>query len=366
MLNALTGRSHRAMLAVISALLSVVDVASRALGGILQSVTDSRVWALTAGNQIGAVMVRGSFADLLDPRFRRIFTDEYRKQHSDMIPVLHGMPGATQPQRDTERYSSVSGLPRMGQFTGSIDYASVYQGYDTTATYAEFAQGIQIERTLLEWDQKNVMEARPRALARSSYRRRQFDGTRHFRNMFNVDTFFQAGGDAVALCSNSHTTTTGASTTAGFDNLATLAFSGANLATLQIQSADFRDEQAEPIEVVLDGIVAPIDLYESVWEVVNSMGQVDSAQNNRNVHYGAYTIIFLRNKVDFTDTNDWAALDMTQMKEMSLWFDQVYPGGQPEFGFVEDFDTFNGKWRAYMRYTKLMWDWRWLVGSQVS
>lgn len=312
-------------------------------------------------------LVRGSFPDLLDPRFRKIFTDEYRKQHADMVPVLHGMPGATQPQRDTERYSSVSGLPRMGQFTGSVDYASVYQGYDTTASYTEFAQGIQIERTLMEWDQKNIMEARPRALARSAFRRRQLDSTRHLRNAFAVDTFFQSGGDAVALCSNSHTTTaSGVSTTAGFDNLATLAFSGANLATLQIQTADFRDEQAEPIEVVLDGIIAPIDLYESVWEVVNSMGQVESAQNNRNVHYGAYTIIFLRNKVDFPDVNDWFGVDMTMMKEMVFWFDQVYPGGQPEFGFVEDFDTFVGKWRAYQRYTKLIWDWRFVCGSQVS
>lgn len=312
-------------------------------------------------------MVRGSFPDLQDPRFRRIFTDEYRKQHADMVPVLHGMPGATQPQRDTERYSSVSGLPRMGQFTGTVDYASVYQGYDTTGTYTEFAQGIQIERTLLEWDQKNIMEARPRALARSAFRRRQFDATRHLRTAFAVDTFFYNNTENVALCSNSHTTTaSGVSTTAGFDNLATLAFSGANLATVQIQAADFRDEQGEPIEVVLDTIVAPIDLYESVWEVVNSMGKVDTAESNRNVHYGAYTIIFLRNKVDFPDVNDWFAADSTLAKEMVLWFDQVFPGGQPEFGFIEEFDTFVGKWRAYMRYTKLHWDWRWLVGSQVS
>lgn len=311
-------------------------------------------------------LARGSFADLLDPRFRKIFTDEYRKLHDDMVPVLHGMPGATQPQRDTERYSAVSGVPRMGQFTGTLDYSSVSQMYDSTASYVEFAQGIQIERTLLEWDQKNIMEARPRSLARSAFRRRQNDAARHLRNAFSVDTFFASGGDGAALCSNSHVTTTGASTTAGFDNLATLPFSGANLATIQIQAADIRDEQAEPIEVVLDTVIAPIDLYETVWETINSLGKVDTAENNRNVHHGAYTIIFLRNKVDFPDTNDWYAADSTLMKDMSLWFDQVYPGGQPEFGFVEDFDSFVGKWRAYMRYTKMPWDWRWLVGSQVS
>ncbi len=309
--------------------------------------------------------IKGNFGDLLDPRFREI-TAEQGKLHEDVIPVLYGMPGATQPMRDTERYSEVSGLVRAGQFTGSIDYATFHQGFDTTASYVEFAQGIQIERTLIEWDQKNIIEERPRALARSMFRRRQNDGVRFLRNAFSVDTFFHNRSEGVALCSNSHTTTTGASTGAGFDNLATGAFSTTQLSTVQIQAADFRDLQAEPIEVVLDTIIAPIDLYETVWETVSSMGKVDTANNNRNVHFGAYTIVFLRNKVDFPDVNDWYAADSTQMKEQNLWFDQVWPGGQPEFGFTEDFNEFVAKYRAYMRYTNILRDWRWLVGSQVS
>ncbi|KKK93096.1 hypothetical protein LCGC14_2696320, partial [marine sediment metagenome] len=112
--------------------------------------------------------------------------------------------------------------------------------------------------------------------------------------------------------------------------------------------------------------IAPIDLYETVWETVSSMGKVDTANNNRNVHFGAYTIVFLRNKVDFPDVNDWYAADSTQMKEMNLWFDQVWPGGQPEFGFTEEFNEFVAKYRAYMRYTNIVRDWRWVIGSQVS
>lgn len=313
-----------------------------------------------------AVMVRGSFPDLLDPRFREIAAEEKSKLHEDYVPILFGMPGATQPQRDTERYSEVSGLARMGQFTGSIDYAQFYQGYDTTASYVEFAQGIQIERTLIEWDQKNLIEERPRALVRSAYRRRQFDAMRHLRNAFSVDTFFHNRTEGVALCSNSHTTTTGTSVAAGFDNLMTAAFSATALATAQIQIADYRDLQSEPIEVVGDTIIAPIDLYERVWETVNSMGKLDVATNNRNVHYGAYTIIFLRNKVDFTDTNDWFVGDSTLMKDLVLWFDQVWPNGQPETGFTEEFDTFVAKYRAYARWTNIIRDWRWALGSQVS
>lgn len=312
------------------------------------------------------VMIRGSFPDLLDARFREVSTEEYMKLHEDYVPVLFGTPGPTTPQVETERYSEVSGLPRAGQFTGSVDYAQFYQGYDTTASYVEFAQGVQIERLLVEYDQKNIIEERPRQLARSMFRRRQYDAQRFLREAFSVDTFFHNRSEGVALCSNSHTTTTGASTAAGFDNLTTAAFSGTALASMQIQAAGVRDLQAEPVEVVLDTIIAPIDLYESVWETVSSMGKIDTAENNRNVHYGAYNIIFLRNKVDFSDTNDWFGADSTMLKELFLWFDQVYPNNMPEFGFAEEFDTYVGKWRAYMRYTNVIRDWRAIFGSQVS
>lgn len=313
-----------------------------------------------------ATMVRGSFSDLMDPRFREVATDEFQKYTEDYIPHLFGMPGATSPQRDTERYSEISGLPTAGIFTGTLDYAQFFQGYDTTASYVEFAQALQLERTLIEYDQHNVIDDRIRALTRSMYRRRQGDALRWLRNGFSVDTFFHNRSEGVALFSNSHTTTTGASTTAGFDNLTTSSFSATALAAMQIQAHDLRDLQGEPIEVVIDLIAAPIDLYEQVWETVSSMGKVDTANNNRNVHYGAYDMIFFRNKVDFTDVNDWFGFDKTLLKSLVLWFDQVYPGGAPEFGTIEDFDTFASKHRAYMRYTNVVRDWRFGIGSQVS
>ena len=172
--------------------------------------------------------------------------------------------------------------------------------------------------------------------------------------------------EAVALASNSHTTTTGASTTAGFDNLVTTALSAANLVTSAIQMRNFRDLQAEPIQAVGDTLYVPIDLYETAYDIVASMGKVDTAQNNRNVHYGAYTIVILPNKVDFTDTNDWFLVDSRARRRYVLWFDQVWPGGGPEFGQAEEFDSFTGKWRAYSRYTNIIRRWQWMLGAQVS
>jgi hypothetical protein len=313
-----------------------------------------------------AVLVPGSFADLQDVRFTAVATDEYQKIGADYVPVLYGVTPPTTPWRADERYSEISGFPQMGQFTGSVDYLMAYQGYDTTATYAEFAAGHQVSRRLVETDQFNVIDDLSRKLARSAFRRRQFDATRPWRNGFSIDTTFYNRTEGVALFSNSHTTTTGTSTAAGFDNLITGALNATNLATAQIQAANLRDLQSEPFDIALDTILCPFDLYETAWEIVSSMGQLTTANNNRNVHYGAYTLIFIRNKKDFPDVNDWFALDGTLLKDLMLWFDQVYPGGMPEFGTVEDFDTFNAKHRAYMVYTQIARDWRFGIGAQVS
>lgn len=309
------------------------------------------------------VMIRGSFADLLDPRMRRVTDEEAYKLHDDIVPYLWSMQPA-QP-RESELYSEISGLPMAGLFTGSFDYASFYQGYDITARYVEYGQGIQIERTLVEWDQTAEIEGRAKALVRSMFRRRQYDAVDHLRNATSVNTFFYTNSENVALASNSHTTTTGASTASGFDNLNTSAFSAAELAVNQIQMGGFRDMQAEPIEVVGDTIIAPHDLYESVWETVSSMGKVETAQNNRNVHFGAYDIIFLQNKRDFPDTNDWGVVDKAMMKEWCQWMDQV-GGDKPEFGTAEEFDTMVAKYRAYARRTNVIRSWRWLCWNSVS
>ena len=314
-----------------------------------------------------AVMVRGNFADLLDVRFREVNAERtLLKKNTDMVPVLWRQKDPTRPWRPDERLSETSGLPRAGQFTGSVDYAQRYQGYDVTGTYVEFAQGMQIERLLVEYDQFDQIDDMGRSLFDSMWHRRQFDAMRLYRNAFSVDTFFYNHTEGVALCSNSHTTTTGASTATGFDNLRTAALSATEVWNTQIAMQAFRDLQGLPTQTVMDTIICPKDLGEVAWEIINASGKVDTAQNNPNVHQGAYTLILFPDNVNFTDANDWFSVD-SQLKEMAaMWMDQVWPGGQPEFGQAEEFDTYNAKFRAYMRYMYLVRKWQWINGNQVS
>lgn len=312
------------------------------------------------------VLSRGQFGDLVDANIREAATEEFFSLTEDIIPHLFGQKEPSQPLRPDERYTEVSGLPRMGQFTGTLDYATRSQGYESRGTYVEFAQGVTIEDSLVRYDRFDVIADQGKALARSAYRNRQNNALRWLRNAFSVDTFFHTRDEGTPIFTNNHTTTTGVSTAAGFDNLMTTAFSAAALTSMQIQAHDIRDLQGHTVEVVIDTILAPIDLYDQVWETVTSLGKVDTAQNNRNVHFGQYDMIFLRSKEDFPDLNDWWGVDKRLLKQLVLWFDQLFPGGQPEFGYVEDFDTFNAKYRARMIYTYLIRDWRFGIGAQVS
>ena len=298
-----------------------------------------------------------NFGDLLDPRFQRIFSEE-RDQLPDMLPGLFSF--TPQNGRNNMMWSDVGTLPDFVEFTGTVDYTSQSQGFDVTATYVEFTNGIQVERKLFDDDQFNVMDQRPRALAASSVRTRQKHGARVFNNAFAVDPLFYVNSEGVALCSNSHLTNSGASTATGFDNVVTTGLSAVAVAAARIQMVDFRGDQAERISVVPDEIWIPNNLFEEAFEITASRGKVDTANNNANVHEGQYRIMEW-NYMN-VDTTNWFMVDSSVKRQNLTWVDRI----ALEFAMVEDFDTFTAKWRAYMRYAWAWTDWRWILGANVS
>lgn len=298
-----------------------------------------------------------NFGDVLDPRFQRIFHEEY-DELPDMLPELFAFPMDN--GRNDMRWSGVGAFADWGQFTGSVSYDDLFQGFDTTATHLEFASGFQIERKLFDDDQYNIMDQRPAGLATAAQRTRQKHGARILNNAFSSDTFFYVNSEGVALCSNSHTTNaTGVSTSTGFDNLTTSSLSATALSAARIQMVGFRDDRGNRMSVMPDELWIPNDLFETAYEIVASMGKVDTANNNRNVHEGAYTI---KEWNYLSDTNNWFLCDSSMRRKFCVWVDRV----EKEFAFAEDLDTLIAKWRGYMRYSNAWVDWRWILGGQVS
>lgn len=297
------------------------------------------------------------FGDLLDPRFQKIFYENY-DQLPDMIPQIYG--STPQNGRADMRWSNVGAFGDWTEFTGTVAYDSLNQGYDTTMTYLEFVSGCQVEYKLFADDQYNVIDKRPEGLAKAAQRTRQKHAFRLFNNATSVDSYFYSNSENVALASTAHTTTAaGVSTTTGFNNLSTSALTAVSLSAARIKGEKFRDDRGNRSAVEFDELWVPVDLWDQGWEINNSTGKLDTANNNANVHKGKYE---LKKSLYLTDTNDWSLHSSANRKMMTYWVDRE----AMSFKQAEDIDTLIAKWRGYMRYGMAHTDWRFAVWSSVS
>ncbi len=301
-------------------------------------------------------MTSGSFGDLLDPRFQKIFVDTL-KPLPDMLGEVYTMVPSN--GRNNMTWSEVGTLTDWEEFTGTVAFGSISQGYDVTMTPVEFTKGMQVDRKLFDDDQFHIMDQKPKSMAESLHRTRQKHGARIFNNAFSVDTLFYSHSEGVALCSNSHTTTSGASTATGFDNLTTASLTATAVFALRLQMVGYRGDQAEKVEIMPDELWFPPDLSEQAFEIVKSSGKVDTANNNRNFHEGRYKTHEWRY---LTDTNNWFMCDSSLRKQYLFWQDRV----PAEFAMIEDFDTLVAKWRGYTRHGMTYVNWRFVGGSQVT
>ena len=122
----------------------------------------------------------------------------------------------------------------------------------------------------------------------------------------------------------------------------------------------FKDDRDGIIDVQPDMLLVPLNLEEAAWEIINSRGKVDTANNNANFHFGKYKLLVWPNYL--TDTNNWFLLDSVMMKEFFLWFDRI----PVEFQKDREFDSYMAKYAGYMRYSFGWSDWRAVYGNNVS
>lgn len=302
-------------------------------------------------------MTSGANPDTLDRRFSRIFDRRYNEL-SSMLPKFYAMkPGRRGPD---ERESQFGEFGNFTEFEGSVDYQSVAQGYDVTATYRHWTSGFQVEVTYAEDDLFNVVDKYPAKLATSAQRTRESHGAEMLVLGFSNNTNWYTHSEAVPLFSNSHTTTApNVSTASGFDNLTTSAMNMTSVLSAWIQMNGFRNDRGSRIQIMPDELWYPPDLAPTAHEIMNSMGRPELATNAVNFNEGRFTGHMWHY---LSDANDWWMFDSTLRKDSIEWFDRI----PVEFGRAEDLDTITMKWRSRMRYTYLYNDWRCGLGAQVS
>lgn len=254
----------------------------------------------------------------------------------------------------TETYLEMGDIAPMGQFSGTLNYADISQGYQFTSTATEFAQGIKIQRRFIETDQLDIVNGLPEKLGVSAHRRIATDVFFPFNNAFNTSITTL---DGLALCSGAHTSNNGGTNQI---NRGTSAFGPVAVEATRINMKNFlTNTDARIPGMNPDMLIVPESLLEPAMELISSTGKVDTANNNSNFHKGRYKVV---NSIWLDDTNNWFMVDSKIMKKYLDWRDIV----ELEFNKDKDFDHYTKRYSAYMFYDRVPRDWRWCFGHEVS
>lgn len=309
---------------------------------------------------MGNPVVSADFVRLLDKRLREVGEDKKKyAELSAMIPKIF----RTLPSDSAwEEFFSIGSLPDIPEFTGKLSYLGVSPGYHIKIEPGEFAGGVQVERKFLDDKKYSVFDDRAGAIMTSAMRTKEKKAVRVFANAFSTAYDFMTNEEGVALCSDSHTTKAGTSTTNGFDNAGTSAMSKVSVAATRILMRKFRNSISERIEMPDDlALIYPDDLDSTAREIVGTQKGYDTAAQNINPEYQRYELIPYMRLSD-SSTKNWFMVSKSMMKDSLIWIDRI----APDLNTTIDFETLLTKISLYMRMGYGYLDWRWIYGHNVT
>jgi len=300
------------------------------------------------------------WANLLEPGLRTIFNLQ-RDALADVsrIPALFSVATSS---KAYEYDLAVGGFADWEAYAGNIEYDDNEEGYKTTYTHSEYVRGFKVERKLVDDDQYNVINARPRGLALAAMRTREKHAASVFNNAFSTS---YTGGDSQPLCEsaghpyspdNASTQTNEGSTALSYD---------AVVETRRLMR-EYKDDRGQLIQVNPTLILVPPELEATANEICNTMRGPNSQQpdtasylaslvQDRGISYLVWDYL--------TDANNWFLIDVALSRLYLKWFDRV----PLEFAMdpTSDF-TLEARFRGYMRYSYGWSDWRFVYGHNVT
>lgn len=291
----------------------------------------------------------GNFQEALEP----IAIKNYQVGFKEIPPERDMIYTVKTSKKLTETYLELGDTGPMNEFTGDLEYEDVQQGYKMTLTAKEYAKGMKIQKKFALTDQLDIVEGLPKLLGLAARRRIAADTAAILNDAFNTS---YTTIDGLQLCSSAHTSNNGGSNQS---NRGTTAFSEPAVDAARIAMKAFVSNTDELFEVNPDLLIVPRSLEKAAYEIINSSGKVDTANNNINFHKGKYKLLVL-DRLD--DSNNWFFVDSELMKIFNVW-NNVAP---LEFGQAEQFDGLAARYRAYMFYGFGSRDWRWIYGAEVA
>lgn len=302
------------------------------------------------------------------PNWVNLTLTDVRKWVSDtlvsfesMLPKLYTM-GTSDKQEEYD--VTYSGLGKFKLVTGTVGKDSMAEEHKTTYTFAEWMNELDVQRRLYDDKQDRQVMILSRELALSAKRSRESHGAEPFNNAFTATGTFSDGtstahADGKALCATNHSSKANAGY-AGV-NKGTTVISPASVMSARDMMRNFTDGRGNKQYCELDMLLGPAhkDFEEVAWEIINTTGKVDVADNNRNFHQGRYKLALWG---ELTNSKNHFYIDSSKMSLYLHWLDRIalefydsYTPNPPMF-------TYGG----YMRYGFNANNWRWIVGHEVA
>ncbi len=305
------------------------------------------------------ILQDSDFSRLLDKRL----TDVWEQSLKDLKPMRNQFFTTAKSDSAFEEFFYTTGLVGdIPEFNGALTYGALYPGFHKKIEHKEYAYALQAQRKLIDDKKWGVLDDRARYLAEAYERTREKQAVRLFTQATSTAFDFMTSEEGKPLCSSTHLTKTGVSTSSGFDNTYSSALSPTALAAARLKARLFKQDNGERYEGWTNiGLVVPDALADYANEISGSDKKPDTANNNINPQYKRYQVIpYMR--LDDSDTNDWYLIDLDAIKRNAVWYDRI----APEYKNTVDFDTYVFLQAVYGRFSYGFKDWRWILKSTVS
>ena len=298
-------------------------------------------------------ITRGQLLKELVPGLHAIFGTEY-KRYEDEAAVLF------ENEKSNRAFEEEVLFPGFGEastkFEGQgVNYAQTGEGWVARYTNETVAMAFSITEEAMEDNLYDKLSTRlTKALARSMAAAKQTKGAAVYNNSFTAGVY--AGGDGVALVSNSHPLQDGST---GSNTPTTQAeLSETSLEQALIDVAGFTDDKSIPIAAQARTLHIPRQLVFVAERLMASPYRVGTADNDVNAIVskgmvaGGYHV-----NHRFTNSKYW-------------WLRTDVPNGMKHFTRTPietkmegDFETGNVRYKSRERYVFGFSDWRGVYGS---
>lgn len=251
-----------------------------------------------------------------------------------------------------ERVASFSGLDVFSEKTelAAAAEGEIVQQFEKTFTPTAFAQSLVISREAAR-DEEFGFVARLATSLGEAFQQTIEGKAGDFFNDADTGATYK-GEDGLSLANSAHVNVDGANSQ---DNLYAVALSMANLKTVRDAGRKFTNYRGTAkAHCKFDLLMVPIDLEETAWQIVRSLGRPDDASNAMNMYNGMFDLLVFD---EITSTTQWGLIDTKRMQQNLFW---LWRDTYEAFG---DGDLFKGQRRigAYFRAAHGHVDWRWYV-----